>query len=88
MMYPVLARVRYGRMAEFTAKPSVMTVSLVLNWVVGPVLMFALAWLLRWDPVAADVLMPLFGLSVLVLPYLDIHPRQQAANGRFQRQVF
>jgi ACR3 family arsenite transporter len=49
MMYPVLARVRYGRMTEFTGQPRLMAVSFALNWVVGPLLMFTLAWLLLPD---------------------------------------
>ena len=49
MMYPILAKVRYGRMLGFTAQPALMSTSLVLNWIVGPVLMFALAWLFLPD---------------------------------------
>ena len=49
MMYPILAKVRYGRMVELTALPSFMGTSLVLNWIVGPVLMFSLAWLFLPD---------------------------------------
>ena len=44
MMYPVLAKVRYSKMGEITGDRTLMTTSLVLNWVVGPALMFALAW--------------------------------------------
>ena len=49
MMYPVLAKVRYERLPAIAGNPKMMTVSLVLNWVVGPVLMFALAWVLLPD---------------------------------------
>ena len=49
MMYPVLARVKYGRMTGFTSQPRLMGVSFALNWVIGPLLMFALAWLLLPD---------------------------------------
>jgi ACR3 family arsenite transporter len=49
MMFPILARVRYGRMMKFTAQPRLMSLSLVLNWVVGPLLMFGLAWLFLPD---------------------------------------
>ena len=48
MMYPVLAKVRYRRIDQAGDRRS-MTVSLVLNWVVGPAVMFALAWLLLSD---------------------------------------
>jgi ACR3 family arsenite transporter len=44
MMYPILAKVRYGSMVGFAAQPKLMGTSLVLNWVVGPTLMFVLAW--------------------------------------------
>jgi len=49
MMYPVLAKVRYGRLDEAMSDRRSMTVSLVLNWVVGPAVMFALAWLFLSD---------------------------------------
>jgi ACR3 family arsenite transporter len=46
MMYPVLARVRYEELGHLRAQRSMLVSSLLLNWVVGPALMFALAWLL------------------------------------------
>jgi len=46
MMYPVLAKVRYSETARITGNRRLMTASLVVNWLVGPALMFALAWLL------------------------------------------
>lgn len=49
MMYPVLAKVRYDETGRITADRTLMGLSLVLNWVVGPALMFALAWLLLPD---------------------------------------
>ncbi|WP_026919526.1 ACR3 family arsenite efflux transporter [Gordonia shandongensis] len=44
MMYPVLAKVRYDRLHTVTGDRRLMATSLVLNWVVGPAVMFALAW--------------------------------------------
>ncbi|MGW2842409.1 ACR3 family arsenite efflux transporter [Streptomyces sp. NPDC001493] len=44
MMYPVLAKVRYDRVSTVTRDRRLLVPSLVLNWVVGPALMFALAW--------------------------------------------
>ncbi len=49
MMYPVLAKVRYDRLDTVTRDRRLLVSSLVLNWVVGPALMFALAWLLLPD---------------------------------------
>jgi ACR3 family arsenite transporter len=49
MMYPVLAKVRYDRLDGVTGDRRLMASSLVLNWAVGPAVMFALAWLLLPD---------------------------------------
>jgi arsenical-resistance protein len=49
MMYPVLAKVRYDRLRTVTGDRRLLISSLVLNWVVGPALMFALAWLMLPD---------------------------------------
>jgi arsenical-resistance protein len=49
MMYPVLAKVRYDRLDTVTGDRRLLLSSLVLNWLIGPALMFALAWLLLPD---------------------------------------
>jgi ACR3 family arsenite transporter len=49
MMYPVLAKVRYNEVRQITADKRMMAASLVLNWIVGPAVMFTLAWLFLAD---------------------------------------
>jgi ACR3 family arsenite transporter len=49
MMYPVLAKVRYRRMGAELADRRTLVLSLFMNWVVGPLLMFTLAWVFLAD---------------------------------------
>ncbi|MFX4271410.1 ACR3 family arsenite efflux transporter [Propionibacteriaceae bacterium Y1685] len=49
MMYPVLAKVRYDKIAAVTGDKRLLISSLVLNWLLGPAAMFTLAWVFLPD---------------------------------------
>ncbi|ROS58240.1 ACR3 family arsenite transporter [Frigoribacterium sp. PhB160] len=49
MMYPVLAKVRYSDARAVSGDRRLLVSSLAMNWVVGPALMFALAWVFLPD---------------------------------------
>jgi ACR3 family arsenite transporter len=75
MMYPVLAKVRYSKVGEVATDRKLITTSLVLNWIVGPALMFALAWLLLPDLPAYRTGLIIIGLArciAMVLIWNDL----------------
>ena len=63
MMYPVLAKVRYEAIGRHARDTKLLGTSLVLNWVVGPLLMLGLAWLFLPDLPAYRNGLVLIGLA-------------------------
>lgn len=50
MMYPPLAKVKYDEIKKLKKSKKMVSVSLVLNWAIGPLLMFSLAWIFFPEP--------------------------------------
>jgi len=75
MMYPVLAKVRYGELSQVTTDRQLLISSIVLNWLVGPAVMFTLAWLLLPDLPAYRTGLIIVGLArciAMVLIWNDL----------------
>lgn len=98
MMFPPLAKVRFDQTKKIATDRRLMAISLTLNWLVGPLLMFTLAWIFLADSPALRTGLIIVGLArciamVLIWSDLSCADREATAvlvalNSLFQIAMF